>query len=121
MPKVSSIHPIATQSPSGLFTKRAWERSADVFDESGLGDRRDGADRDRHFALWVHAEAKALATRLDRLARTSRKDDLSSNLEAVADSLWADAEWARHLADGSLADESSLDGSLVDEGWAEAA
>ena len=48
----------------------------------------------------MHAQAKTLAAQLDRLA--DPEADLAEKIEAVADALWSDAEWARRHADGSL-------------------
>ena len=85
-----------TRSPSGLFTARVWERSRDIFDGGAPA-----AERDREFALWVHAEAKSLAAQLDRLA--DPVVPLTRNIRALTDTLWADAEWARRHADDSWA------------------
>ena len=100
MPRDSSdfASPPLTQSPSGLFTARAWERSRDLLDASRPAPP---SERDREFALWVHAEAKSLASQLDRLADPAVP--LTRNIRALTDRLWEDAEWARRHADGSQA------------------
>ena len=95
MPRDFASAPL-TRSPSGLFTARSWERSRDIFDGHALS-----GERDREFALWVHAEAKSLAAQLDRL--TDPVAPLNRNIRALTDTLWADAEWARRHADDSFA------------------
>lgn len=89
-------------SPSGLFTARAWERNRDSWQDCGEEDGViAGFEDGREFALWVHCEAKTLAAQLDRLAPGGT--GLARSIQALTDSLWADAEWARRQADGSVA------------------
>ena len=90
-----------TRSPSGLFTRRRWERDRVAAPEWAP---RSASPEEEEFALWVHAEAKALAAELDRLAEQGPPAALTKNLRAVAESLWADAEWARRQVDGSFSE-----------------
>lgn len=93
-----------TRSPSGLFTRRAWERDLEASYERMPAWYWSGPESDRHFALWVHAQAKTLAAQLDRLVQPDTGEELAGRIEGIADLLWSDAEWARRHADGSLAD-----------------
>lgn len=93
-----------TRSPSGLFTKRAWERDLEASYERMPSWYWSGPESDRRFALWVHAQAKTLASQLDRLAQPDTDEAITQQIESLADLLWADAEWARRQADGSLSD-----------------
>ena len=105
MPKDSddfALDPVVIRSPSGLFTKGAWRR-----DMSSCADWNGpvpGSESDIQFGLWVHERAKMLASHLDRLIQPDTADNLASKIRAVADVLWADAEWARRHCDGSLSD-----------------
>ncbi|WP_162913084.1 hypothetical protein [Rhodospirillaceae bacterium SYSU D60014] len=91
-------------SPSGLLTRRAWE--ADLTDLYGEIPSWYGSslERDRQFARWVQAEAKNLAMRLERLLDTEGESTLAPQTRAIAEALWADADWARYRLDGSLDD-----------------
>lgn len=91
-----------TRSPSGLFTRRAWERDLEASYERMPSWYWSGAESDRQFALWVHAQAKTLAAQLDRLVQPDTGESLTERIEGLADLLWSDAEWARRHADGSL-------------------
>lgn len=91
-------------SPSGLLTRRAWEAElTDLYGEmpGWYGSSR---ERDRQFAHWVQAEAKGLAMRLERLLGVETEAALARQTRAIAEALWADADWARRRADGSLED-----------------
>ena len=94
--------PSSPGSPSGLLSRRAWEAELARV-HGGMPDwYASGAERDRRFARWVQAEAKTLASRLDRLLDAGVKPALSCHVRAVAAALWADADWARRCLDGSL-------------------
>lgn len=90
------------RSPSGLFVRRAWERDLEASCERMPDGYRSGQEEDRQFALWVHAQAKTLATRLEALVQPGTGDALAGQIEGLADLLWEDAEWARRRADGSF-------------------
>ena len=91
-------------SPSGLLTRRAWE--AELTDLYGALPSwyESGLECDRQFAHWVQAEAKELAMRLERLLGNDTESTLARQMLAVAEALWADADWARRRVDGSLDD-----------------
>ena len=90
------------RSPSGLFTRRQWERDRAAGGEWPARNVR--PDDESGFARWVHGEAKTLAAELDRLLEQGPPAPLTRNLRSVVESLWNDAEWARRQLDGSLAD-----------------
>ncbi|SRR5690606_1135966 len=91
---------VLSRSPSGLFTRRSWERELEAAQERMPDWYWQSAECERHFALWVHARAKSLAAELDSLVQPDIAAGLARKIESVADTLWADAEWARRRADG---------------------
>ena len=84
-------------SPSGLFTKQAW---AEAEGRDAVASHRPNPEGERAFARWVHRQAKDLAAGLERLAPPATPR-LASQINALAEALWADAEWARRCLDQS--------------------
>lgn len=95
-------HEIAAASPSGMFTRAAWERELES--ANGVMPRwaRSAAERDRRFLEWVHAEAVGLCAHLGRLQRPGVSARLSRPLDTLLHALAEDAAWARREIAGHL-------------------
>ncbi|WP_207479735.1 hypothetical protein [Arenibaculum pallidiluteum] len=82
------------RSPSGLFTRAAWEREVQASHGTMPRWWRSAELRERQFLAWVVAEAVGLMTQLGRLD-TARAPVLGSSVEEIRNALAEDAAWAR--------------------------
>lgn len=94
-------HEIAA-SPSGLFTRAAWERELES--AHGVLPRwtRSAQERDRRWLEWVQAEAVGLSIHLGRLKRPGTAQRLARPIDVLLDALAGDAAWAQERITGGI-------------------
>ncbi|WP_247889896.1 hypothetical protein [Azospirillum brasilense] len=90
------------RSPSGLFRMSAWEGEMERSHPQLPRWYWNEAERRKHYARWVEAEAESLAMRLAGLLRPDTPADAAGPARLLVESLAHDAEWARSLEDRLL-------------------
>lgn len=95
-------HRTTAASPSGLFTRAAWERELES--THGVLPRwtRLPEERDRRWLEWVHAEAVGLSMHLGRLKRPSTAKRLTGPIDTILEALAGDAAWAQREMTGQV-------------------
>ena len=92
----------AERSPSGLFRMSAWEGEMERSNAQLPRWYWNEAERRRHYARWVEAEAETQAMRLAGLLRPDTPVETAAPTRAVIELLARDAEWARRLEERLL-------------------
>jgi hypothetical protein len=95
-------HHETAASPSGLFTRAAWERELES--TYGVLPRwtRSAEERDRRWLEWVQAEAVGLSMHLGRLKRPGTAQRLAMPIDTLLDELARDAAWAQERITGRI-------------------
>ena len=91
--------PSVERSPSGLFRMAAWEGDMERRNAQMPRWYWNRAERHRHFALWVEAEADGMAMQLARHLRPDTPPETAGAVHRVAELLARDAAWARHAVE----------------------
>ncbi|WP_448204801.1 hypothetical protein [Azospirillum sp. sgz302134] len=92
----------AERSPSGLFRMSAWEGEMERSHAQLPRWYWNEAERRRHYARWVEAEAETLAMRLAGMLRADTPAETAGPTRKLVESLARDAEWARRLEERLL-------------------
>jgi hypothetical protein len=95
---------VSGMSPSGLFTRAAWERDLESSHAVLPRWTRSAAERDRRFLEWVDAEALGLSAHLGRLRRPGASPRVTVPLDTLLRALAEDAAWARRELAGRLSE-----------------
>jgi len=94
---MATAHP--ERSPSGLFRKAAWEGDMERTHAQLPRWYWDRAERHRHFARWVEAEAEGMAMQLARQLRPDTPAETAGPAWTLVELLTRDAAWARRVAE----------------------
>ena len=92
----------AERSPSGLFRMAAWEGEMERSHAQLPRWYWDRAERHRHFARWVEAEADGMAMQLGRHLRPDTPPETVEPVRRMVELLARDADWARPRAEQPL-------------------
>lgn len=85
----------AERSPSGLFRMAAWEGEMERSNAQLPRWYWNRAERYRHFARWVEAEADGMAMQLTRHLRPDTPPETVEPVRRMVEMLARDAAWAR--------------------------
>lgn len=92
----------AERSPSGLYRMSAWENEMEATHAQLPRWYWNEAERRRHYARWVEAEAESTAMALARRLRPDTPAETAAPARALIAILARDAEWARRLEERLL-------------------
>lgn len=95
-------HPSAERSPSGLFRMAAWEGDMERSHAQMPRWYWNRAERERHFARWVEAEAEGMAMQLVRHLRPDTPSETAGSAWTLVELLTRDAAWARQCVEQSV-------------------